>query len=175
MIHQSPPFVPLTSYPLVIWYPQGPVAQKVFEEPSSCRFPSRRKIITLNIFLERERFFLLFSWVYLFLFGSPFFSYPLFSLLFLFCEQSNWEPAWNEWLNERKRKKLVWTSIILSSTFAFWSEEYFVKNSRFMPNDRKCFLNRYSLCKTIWIYLLIMHLKNSWFFLAFSNWFQVFW
>ena len=100
-----PLFASLTSYPLVIWYPQGPVGQKVFEEPSSCRFPSRRKIITLNIFSERERFFLLFSWVYLFLFGSPFFSYPLFSLLFLFCEQSNWEPAWNERLNERKRKK----------------------------------------------------------------------
>ena len=153
--------------------------------PGSCSPKGVWRAIILSIPLEEEnhhpqyifgeRFFLLFSWVYLFLFGSPFFSYPLFSLLFLFCEQSNWEPAWNEWLNERKRKKLVWTSIILSSTFAFWSEEYFVKNSRFMPNDRKCFLNRYSLCKTIWIYLLIMHLKNSWFFLAFSNWFQVFW
>ena len=153
--------------------------------PGSCSPKGVWRAIILSIPLEEEnhhpqyifgeRFFLLFSWVYLFLFGSPFFSYPLFSLLFLFCEQSNWEPAWNERLNERKRKKLVWTSIILSSTFAFWSDKYFVKNSRFMPNNRKYFLNRYSLCKTIWIYLLIMHLKNSWFFLAFSNWFLVFW
>ena len=142
--------------------------------PGSCSPKGVWRAIILSIPLEEknhhpqyifgERFFLLFSWVYLFLFGSPFFSYPLFSLLFLFCEQSNWEPAWNERLNERKRKKLVWTSIILSSTFAIWSEEYFVKNSRFMPNDRKCFLNGYSPCKKIWIYLLIMHLKNSWFF-----------
>ena len=67
MIHQSPPFAPLTSYPLVIWYPQGPVAQKVFEEPSSCRFPSRRKIITLNIFSERDSFFSFLGYIYSYL------------------------------------------------------------------------------------------------------------
>ena len=154
--------------------------------PGSCSPKGVWRAIILSIPLEEEnhhpqyifgeRFFLLFSWVYLFLFGSPFFSYPLFSLLFLFCEQSNWEPAWNERLNERKRKKLVWTSIILSSTFAFWSEEYFVKNSRFMPNNRKYFLNRYSLCKTIWIFYLWLWIwKILDFLLAFSNWFLVFW
>ena len=69
MIHQSPPLLHplLASYPLVIWYPQGPVAQKVFEEPSSCRFPSRRKIITLNIFSERDSFFSFLGYIYSYL------------------------------------------------------------------------------------------------------------
>ena len=100
-----PPFAPLTS--------KLPLSHMV--PPGSCSPKGVWRAIILSIPLEEknhhpqyifgERFFLLFSWVYLFLFGSPFFSYPLFSLLFLFCEQSNWEPAWNERLNERKRKK----------------------------------------------------------------------
>ena len=163
MIHQSPPpFAPLTSYPLVIWYPQGPVAQKVFEEPSSCRFPSRRKIITLNIFSERDSFFSFLGYIYSYL-APPSSLIPYFPCYFYSASKviGN-QREMNDSMKE-KEKKLVWTSIILSSTFAFWSEEYFVKNSRFMPNNRKYFLNRYSLCKTIWICLSIMNLKNAWF------------
>ena len=173
MIHQSPPpFAPLTSYPLVIWYPQGPVAQKVFEEPSSCRFPSRRKIITLNIFWER--FFPFFGifipllWLLLYL-APP--SPPPYFPCYFYSEQSNWEPAWNERLNERKKKN--WSrTILLSSILAFWSEEFFMKNRRWKLIIDDIFLidvllarqfeSKYQLCiwKILSIQQMIPNLRN---------------
>ena len=137
MIHQSPaPFAPLTSkLPLSHMVPPGSCSPKGVWRAIILSIPlEEENHHPQYIFGEREILSSLFLGIFIPIWlDTPSSLIPYFPCYFYSASKviGN-QREMNDSMKE-KEKKLVWTSIILSSTFAIWSEEYFVKNSRFMP------------------------------------------
>ena len=142
---------------------------------STWRWRAACKFLFLILFSsssgERDSFFSFLGYIYSYL-APPSSLIPYFPCYFYSASKviGN-QREMNDSMKE-KEKKLVWTSIILSSTFAFWSEEYFVKNSRFML--KIYFKSLFSLQKNLNL-PIDYEFEKCLIFFAFSNWFKVFW